>query len=103
MILNENQVSVLTANLGIEKSNAIVEALRLKEDLEEELDKVTTLQRTDKANTAFVSGMILGWASRLEKLSPDEFGKIDVETFRLISDMKEESTRLADLAGVIRK
>lgn len=103
MILNENQVSVLVANLGQGKADKIVEALRLKQDLENELEKVTTLQKTDKANTAFVSGMILGWASRLEKLSPDEFGKIDVETFRLISDMKEESTRLAKLAGVIIK
>ena len=105
MILNENQVSVLVANLGQGKADEIVEALRLKVDLENELKNVTTKKptQTEISNYAFISGMMYGWASRLEKLTVDEFGKHDVETFRLISDMKEESTRLAKLAGVIRK
>lgn len=98
MILNENQVNVLVANLGQEKADTIVEALRLKKDLERELEKVTTTQKSDKANTAFISGMIMGWASRLQKLTPKGH---NVETFKLIDDMKEESKRLAELAGVV--
>jgi len=53
-----------------------------------------------KGVLAFNSGMIYGWASRLEKLTVDEFGKHNVETFRLLEDMKEQAERLAELGGV---
>ena len=51
-------------------------------------------------NYAFISGLIYGWASRLEELTVDEFGKHDVKTFKLIEEMKEQGARLATFAGV---
>ena len=95
MILNENQVSVLVANLGQEKADTIVEALKNTKSNETEMKY--------KVAITYISGLMWGWASRLEELSKDEFGKIDVETFRIISDLKNQSERYAEMVGVIRK
>jgi len=60
------------------------------------------ITQKEKGTYAFFSGLMLGWSSRLEDLTKDEFGKHDVATFKLIQDMKEESGRLAKLAGLDR-
>lgn len=95
MILNENQISVLTINLGAEKTNAIVEALKNSSPDETNMKY--------KVAITYISGLMWGWASRLEELSKDEFGNIDVETFRIINDLKNQSERYAEMVGVIRK
>lgn len=48
----------------------------------------------EKANSAFFSGMIMGWASRLNE------NMLEVEVTELKKDMEDESKRLAKYAGV---
>ena len=75
------------------------EDLKTKQKELDELMKNQELKITDKekGTYAFFSGLIMGWTSRLEKLTPKGH---NVETFKLIEDMKFESYRLAKLAGV---
>ncbi len=73
--------------------------LKAKQKDLDKLFKQQTLEITDKekATYAFFSGLIMGWTSRLEKLTPKGH---NVETFKIIEDMKQESYRLAKLAGL---
>ncbi len=66
------------------------------------LIKQQELEITDKekGTYAFFSGLIMGWTSRLQKLTPTGH---NVETIKLIEDMRIESLRLSKLAGLHKK
>lgn len=57
-------------------------------------DQLEDYKKMNKAKNAFLAGVILGWAHVLEKANYDQ-------RFRVISDMKEFSDKIAKSAGVI--
>ncbi len=59
----------------------------IKEQLED-------YKKFNEAKNAFISGMIMGWASQLKKGSM-------TDKIRVMNDMKEFSEKLAKSAGVI--
>jgi len=59
--------------------------------IEEQLEDY---KKMNEAKNAFISGLIMGWASQLEKGSM-------TDKIRVMNDMKEFSEKLAKSAGVI--
>ena len=59
--------------------------------IEEQLEDY---KKMNGAKNAFIAGLVMGWASQLEKATYDQ-------RFRVIKDMKEFSETLGKSAGVI--
>lgn len=57
-------------------------------------EQLEDYKKMNQAKNAFLAGLIMGWADVLEKANYDQ-------RFRVISDMKEFSNKIAKSAGVI--